>query len=264
MVVYIEYALAENFLIDGALLWLALVASKSEIRATKLFLGALSGAVFAVVCPLFALPKVVDYALKIAFAPCMCRLAYGKLKPKPRAKNFWVMTVVFFLLSFAFAGLLFAFCAQITPKGESYELARMPVVCTLCAGFVFTLGIPLLALGFYKKRALQRLLYDCVIENNGKNIKVKGFYDSGNSAEKNGLPVCFVSPDICYDLWGENTQEKIENLAVATVSGVKTVRLYLGTLYVENKRMKAYFAPAVNMISREYKLLLNAHSLTSV
>ena len=98
MVVYIEYALAENFLIDGVLLGLGLFATKSEIRIKKLFVGALSGAVFAVVVPLFSLPVALDYALKILFAPCMCRLSYGRLKPKPRAKNFWIFILRLFLL----------------------------------------------------------------------------------------------------------------------------------------------------------------------
>ena len=259
MVVYIEYAIAENFLIDGVLLWLALLATKSEIRIKRLLFGGLAGAVFAVVVPLFSLPVPLDYTLKILFVPCMCRLAYGRLKPKPRAKHFWILTVVFLLFAFAFAGLLFAFCTQITPKGERYELARLPVVFMLCAGFVFTLGIPLLTVEFYKKRALQRLLYDCVIENNGRRVQVKGFYDSGNLAQKNGLPVCFISPDIVYELFYDTAQT--ETLAIATVSGTKTITLYKGTLCFENKRTQAYFGLGVNMISREYKLLLNAHSV---
>ena len=54
----------------------------------------------------------------------------------------------------------------------------------------------------YRKRAQERLLYPCEITaSNGKRASVKGFYDSGNSAEKNGLPVCFLSLDIVYDLF---------------------------------------------------------------
>ena len=259
MVVYIEYAIAENFIIDGVLLWLALLVTKSRIQMKNLLLASVLGAVFAVAVPLFALSTLWDYALKVLFAPCMCKVAYGALKPKPRGKNFCVFVAVFFLLTFAFAGLLFAFCSQITPTGDSYELARAPIVGTLCAGLIFAVGIPLLAFKFYKKRGVQRLLYDCKIESNGKRIKLKGFYDSGNNAKKNGLPVCFLTPDIVYDLWGYTTPT--EKLAVATVSGTKTLPVYQGILYVEKKRIQAYFAPAVHMISREYKLLLNAYSV---
>ena len=68
--------------------------------------------------------------------------------------------------------------------------------------------------GLNSFKAVLAVIPQGVQDDYGKNIKVKGFYDSGNSAEKNGLPVCFVRPDICYDLWGESTQEKIEKVAM--------------------------------------------------
>ena len=264
MVVYIEYALAENFMIDGTLLCLSLYVSKNKILWKRLLLSALVGSVFAVTFPVFALQKWLDYTLKALCAVGMCLIAYGRLKPKPRFKNFVLFTGLFFAFSFAFAGMLIAFCNSFAFNGESYTLARAPIVLTVCCGVAFVALAVALARKLYKKRAIERLLYDCVIEKGGKKVAVKGFFDSGNCAEKNGLPVCFLSPDIVYDLCGDGVWEHNDEIAISTVSGVKTMRVFLAVICVNGKRQRAYFAPAVHMISREYKLLLNARSLTGV
>ena len=264
MVVYVEYALAENFIIDGTLLWLSLYVSKNKIFWKRLLLSALVGAVFAVAFPVFALRKWLDYTLKALCALAMCLIAYGRLKPKPRFKNSLLFIGLFFVFSFAFAGMLIAVCNAITFNGESFELARAPIVLTLCCGAVFVALAVATARRLYKKRAMERLLYDCVIEKDGKKIAVKGFFDSGNCAEKNGLPVCFLSPDIVYDLCGDGVWEHKDEIAISTVSGVKTMRVFLAVIHINGKKQQAYFAPAVHMISREYKLLLNARSLTGV
>ena len=52
MEIYIEYALAENFLLDAMLLWLAMKAAKQEISLWRIVLAAAIGAAFAVAFPL--------------------------------------------------------------------------------------------------------------------------------------------------------------------------------------------------------------------
>ena len=89
-----------------------------------------------------------------------------------------------------------------------------------------------------------------------------GFYDSGNQATKNGLPVCFVSPDLIYDLFSaevlEKTGQVYAEMSITTVNGRKTTVLYRGKIQTVGVEKEVYFAPAPNMISREYKILLNA------
>ena len=60
MEIYIEYALLENFFVDGTLLFLAIVASKQTLVWRKIILSAFLGAVFAVV----AIP--LSYRLRLS------------------------------------------------------------------------------------------------------------------------------------------------------------------------------------------------------
>lgn len=262
MVVYVEYALAENFLLDGMLLYLALRAAKRKIRKKRLFFAAALGAAFAVAFPLLPMPEFLAYLLKFAFGGLLCLVANGR-------GRYAATCVFFFGFSFVFAGALFALLNGFEVSGTksgSYELARAPATFTLCGGAAFAVFALDLVKKLYRKRAVEKFTYDCEIRANGKTAFAAGFWDSGNTAAKHGTPVCFVSPDIAYDLWESLALdgEKIvcEELAVTTMSGVKTVRLFKGTLIVKREDKTAekevYFSPSANILSRGYKLLLHS------
>lgn len=256
MVVYIEYALLENFLIDGMLLYLALRAARQTVRVKRLLLAAALGSAFAVAFPLVSLPTAAEYAVKLAFAPVLCAVAFGRVRK--RGKAFALFLALFFAFSSAFAGALFALLPALAISSDSYEIARAPATATLCGGAAFAIAAIDLVKKLYKKRATERFVYDCEIVCGTKSAKVRGFLDSGNTATKNGAPVCFVSPELVFSLWGEDAWQGYEELRITTVSGEKTARLYKGVLRTENGEREAYFSPAANMISREYKLLLHA------
>ena len=64
MEVYVEYAILENLLVDGALLYLAQTAAGQAVNLPRLLLASVLGAVFAVLCLLaaFTLGGVVQSA----------------------------------------------------------------------------------------------------------------------------------------------------------------------------------------------------------
>ncbi len=253
MVVYVEYAFLENFLLDGSLLWLSLLASKTPVRVKNLLFSAAIGGVFAVVYPLLALPDLLGQTLKIAVGFLLCFLVAGRVKSKKEWGRYAFICVCFFALTFVFAG-------AITAVGATGAWVWLAFI-------VLGVNTLLLVKKLYEKRARDRYIYDCEIAYNEKRIKVLGFYDSGNFARFQNIPVCFVSPDIIFDLFqdvamGEDSGQVCAEMAVTTVNGEKRVRLYRGELkIVEHKNIfikRVYFAPTVNMLSRGYKLLLNS------
>jgi hypothetical protein len=118
----------------------------------------------------------------------------------------------------------------------------------------------------YKKRTLHRFIYDCIITHKGKDFPIFGFYDSGNLVTKNGLPVCFLSPDVFYDIFGEEIFQKgtgqvCDEVAFTTLSGEKKLPVFCAELAIEKngQKCKVYFAPSANMLKREYPLLLSGN-----
>ena len=100
-----------------------------------------------------------------------------------------------------------------------------------------------------------------------ETIKAKGFFDSGNQALLKGRPVCFVSPELIYQLFGNEILkgggQVCDELKIQTMSGEKTVCAYEGRIRLrikgEELEKGVYFASSTNMLWREYNVIINAY-----
>ena len=92
---------------------------------------------------------------------------------------------------------------------------------------------------------------------------LQGFVDSGNRVMKNGLPVCFLSAEIYYDLFlsGDLAMDfTFEYVEIHTLSGEKRLPIKRGAIEIENgkerRKSEVYFASSTNMLSRGYKMII--------
>ncbi len=260
MVVYIEYAFLWNFLLDSVLLWLSLLAVRQKIKRVRLCLSALLGASFALVFPLLRLPLALSYVLKFSVGALLCLISFGRIKNKKEWDRYALNCTFFFAFTFTFGGAILGIFGENLKKGLILLVFSFLTVASL-----------LLIRKLYERRAVEKYVYDCVVAYREKRRLVFGFYDSGNLATCNGLPVCFLAPDVFYELWGEEiafAKEKIPcgemgEIALSTISGEKRTITRLGRLKMEIKKgetveKEVYFSPSRNMVLREYKLLLNS------
>ena len=260
MVVYVEYAFLENFLFDGALLCLALVASKTPLRRWRIVFAAACGGFFALVYPFLLLPVWCGLTLKISVGFLLCLLAFGRVKTKNEWGRYALSSILFFSLTFAFGGALSALQTAL-------NLSALPQLVIVGGFCVLCVATSVLIVKMYQKRRLHAYIYPCKVRANGKTRVDHAYFDSGNLASKNGLPVCFVSADIFYELFGEeilfSRGQVRDEMQITTMSGVKRTPLYKGEIEVrigqgERVEKQVYFALGTNMIDREYKVLLNA------
>lgn len=260
MVIFVEYAFMQNFLFDGALLCLALVSSKTPIKRRRIVFAAACGGFFALVYPLLTLPVWIGFVLKIAVGLLLCLLAFGRVKTKNEWGRYALSSVLFFFLTFAFGGALSALQTALCLS----ELPLLAVVGGFCVSCVIT---SVLIAKIYQKRRAYAFIYLCEARVNGKTRKAYGFLDSGNIASKNGIPVCFVSADVFYELFGDEILfsggQVCDEMQITTMSGVKKTALRRGEIVVSSGKGKraekqVYFALGANMINREYEILLNA------
>ena len=250
MTVYIEYAFLENFLLDGALLYLALKAGKISVRAGRLALSATLGGIFAILFPLLSLPVFLAFLLKSAVAVLLCVCAYPKGKIATNFRNFALVLACFFAFTFAFGGALIAL-----------NITGAFVGLGFCVLGVFALGFIKM---LYQKRAVEKFVYCCEIACKQRAVRVFAFYDSGNFASYKGSAVHFLSPEIYFELFKEEYLEtRLEKIVISTLSGEKALPVFQGDLRIREKGVEllikgAYFALSTNMLSRGYKLLLNS------
>lgn len=266
MVVYVEYAFLENFLFDGALLCLSLVASKQRLQWRKIVFSSIFGAVFAILFPLLALPSWMSFLLKFSCGFLLCIFPFGRLKTKKEWGRYAITSGFFFAFTFAFGGAL-------TGVYTSFSLQKSPPVLTVFGFCLLTACALLFTAKIYEKKRLHAYIYPCKAEINGKKIDALGFFDSGNLATKNGVPVCFVAADFFYEICGyeilfssEERGQVRDEMQITTMSGRRKIPLYLGKIELktggkESQKKSVYFAPATNMIQREYQILLNGRIL---
>ena len=259
MEIYIEYAFLENFLIDAMLLTLALKSAKQEIRVLRIVFSALLGSGFALVFPLLKLNAWLSVLLKALVGILLCLLAH-------KGKKRTLLTLsLFFLYSFALGGAILGisgFLSVSAERGDGYLLTSAPIGGVLAACVFFCLWVFGLARGIYRRRAVKRFVYACKITLGDRSVKTEGFLDSGNGAKHNGIPVCFLSPDLAYELLGE--REMTEEMTILTVGGEKQIKIFLADsleIYCAgqpNIIRKIYFSPSNGIRAREYKVIFNA------
>ncbi len=265
MTVYIEYAFLQNFLLDGVLLWLGRKATKTPVCWWRLSIAAALGGVFAVLFPLLSLGKWWGLLLKGAVGLLLPLLAYKRLQGRKAWGRYALNACCFFLFTFLFGGSLLSFAQNLFKE-------RLPALW-VGLGFVAMTAICLFLLKiFYKKRGIYQYIYPCTAIFGETRVQTQGFLDSGNLAMKNGLPVCFLSVDILYDIVGEKLLMESkgdgqvhDEMVIATMAGEKRLPLFRGEIQMEMggilRKKEVYFARAANSISREYKILLNARIL---
>ena len=258
MEIYIEYAFVENFLFDGVLLYLATKAAGAKTNRLRLILSAICGAVFALLFPLLYLPKFWNMLLKLSVGFLLCLLVVEGIKTKKDRGRYALTCIFFFIFSFSFGGILLAVT-------RDFFQGKVPSLLIIIAFSLLTASSCYLIKKLYAKRQTDAYVYDCTIFYKDKSQKARGFWDSGNLAMKNQLPICFLSPELFYALYEEVIFSKGEGqvwdeMQIQTVNGEKKVCLYKGEIELETPKGKikkqVYFTPSKNIISREYSLLL--------
>ncbi len=270
MVVYIEYVLLENFMLDGTLLYLACHAAKVTFSWKKLLISALLGALFALLFPLLHLPPFLEVWVKFFFGFVLCLIVFLPIKRQKDWGRYALSCCFFFLFAFGLGGTIFALYSTFSYTQNGYLTADVPITAVVCIGTIFTVFLRSLLKKWYRKRAIFRHIYNCAIAYKQRRVAVLGFYDSGNFASKNSAPVCFITPDIAYDLQSadifaetnKTTGQVCDEIVVASVGGEKTLPLFKADLEISTnsgvlRKTDVYFAVSPHIISREYKLLLH-------
>ena len=145
---------------------------------------------------------------------------------------------------------------------NGYLTESAPVGLVLSGSAVFAIVAVTLTKRLYRRRAMRRFVYPCKIELDGRTVKAEGFLDSGNRAQAGGIPVCFLSPDLAFDLLGDKVMT--EEMTIMTMGGESRIKIFLADsleIYCGDKPniiKKVYFAPSGNIRAREYKIILNA------
>lgn len=261
MELYIEDVFLENFFYDGGLLYLAFFATKERLSPLRWALASALGGVFAICFPLLRLPPFLQGTLKWAIGGLICLVAFPSIQNRKEGGRYALTLLFFLLFSFVFGGSLLAVFFAFPTIQEGYYLKKIAsplvFVCFSLLLFVSIFGIRY----WQGKKGIYQNLYLCKIYSAKTSREVRGFLDSGNLVCYEDRPVCFLSPDLIFDLFEEEILSKGEGqvcdeIRISTMAGERTLPLYQGEIEINGRKISVYFAPSRHRIGREYDVLL--------
>ena len=240
--VYIEEVALQNFVVNGALLSLAVTALKLPKSRIRVLLSALIGATFAVCLPFVGRALVVYKTCALLFI------------------------VVFSAISFIAGGAAYAFLGMTLTSGSALAYAGGKAVKYAVTGaFAFLWVFSWEAGRFAARRRISASdARSCELFINDNRLKVSCFNDTGNRIidSVTGKSVVILSNDIGKPY----VDEKSRKIEIATVHSVKSCPVVLADkIVIHNSDGDKVFekipvAVADNVFS-EFKLIYNADAL---
>lgn len=273
MVVYWEYAFAENFLLDGLLLYLALRCARTSVRPLNLLLAAALGGAEGVLLPLVAFPAWCVYPVKLLGGAVLVVTAVHKGSPK----GYLVACAAFFFFTFALGGMLtalYSFFGVEYVEGQGYLVEGAPVALIFTGAGIFTVLCARAIAFFYRYRKLKTGLYPCELEAGGRRLRRTAFADSGNCLSFRGEPVCVLSAASLIALFGAQPKET-GRITVTTVNGSRVSPVFLcERMTVNGRSYDGVYVTMGEIRTKEYQMILhtaflegereNTHSVKNV
>lgn len=257
MVVYWEYAFAENFMLDFVLLFLSLKCARARASPFRLVFSALAGAAEAVLFPLLTLPVWAAYILKFLGGALLVVIA---LPAKCSVKCGLVAGTAFFFLTFALGGLLvavYSFFGVAYQEGSGYLVESAPVGLVLGAAGFFLIAVVWAARGFYRYKRVASSVVAVKLTHRGKTVVWKGFADSGNCLSYRGEPVCVMPARAALALFHEE-KAPVGRMRIGTVTGGKETAVYkCDRMEIGRSVFRNVLFTVGEVRSREYTIILH-------
>ena len=201
MVIYVEYALIDNLIINSLLLNLTNKFLKLESRKLLIFLSALIGTIVALITPM--LPQFFSYISKLLLAIIM-PLIINRIKSLKKTIS---SIIVFLFLTMLFMGfcifICYTFNIEFITDSNGNLVYNFPIGLSvfLCC-FAYYIIKNLIKL-FYNKKHINNFTYDVILFNNNIVYKTKAFLDSGNFLCDTQLnkPICLINLTVFNNLY---------------------------------------------------------------
>ncbi len=203
MVIYLDLVILLNSLADAVILFLTARLSGISLRKRKLLSATLLGSFYSLVS--LIAPTVLQNAfVRLFVSACMVRIAYG------RQKMFFRILIVYYIISFVFGGMIYAFSASVNTVNILENLNwNVFVLVTLISFCVLTI----LFRGTLRHNVNQEIS-SAKIERCGKNVSLQVLFDTGHTLHDpcSGDPVLTVWAESLMELLNEEERSVIGQL----------------------------------------------------
>lgn len=211
MTVYVEYVLADNFILDYLLLKLTVKTAGKRICRVKIAASAALGAIFALFYPLTGLTGALLALLKTAFGAFMVLTSADFCG----YKDFLRTAGLFVSLTFVVGGAITGIYSILGLTETSDALIAFTVLPFW--------GICVISQRAYKKitkaALVKKFMRETEIKAFGITVQTTGFMDTGNGVYDEGVPVIFIDRKTASKFLDNGALFKMKKIPVTTVNG---------------------------------------------
>lgn len=249
MVLYIEYVLIDNLVIDYFLIRLLARIFKDKYKNINIILSLLIGVVGALILPYVNRYTVLAIMYRLLVAVLMITL----LKRYNSIKSVITRLICFITCTALLAGLIIgalnALSIRYTISGVMlYDLELpMGLLLAFVVGAVAILDRGLRVILTVATNS--KYMCDMVIEDKGSTIKIRGYYDSGNMVCVDGESVSIISIDSFMKLY---KNVSIINLIDGNVVGLNKIKYISVGGITTKERLLSFVVDKVVLGGREY------------
>jgi len=199
MVIYVEYVVIDNLIIDTLMLCLTNYFLKLRAKKTNIFLSSLIGTTVALISP--NLSSIINLLLKL---PLSCIMVLTCFKSK-KFKQFVLQLITFYICTFLMVGACLVLCElfgikYIVNNGFAYEY-KFPIGFALGVCFLTFVCAKNVISQIFLKHKLDKFIISTKIIDSGKEFKVTAFLDTGNKLIKDGKEISIIGYKTFYKLY---------------------------------------------------------------
>ncbi len=212
MIVYIEYVIINNVIIDYLMLKATFLLTGNPIKKRRLFLCAFLGGIVALLYPALEINQAILTLVKIMSGLLIVLLA----SEYKSGKNFYINAVIFFFYTFITGGVIIGVFNLFNVEYQSEFIVAIIVVPVY-----FVLRILAQVKDYiFRRKTVQSLIYKVKLSSDGQEIFSKGFLDTGNSLFDNGKPVILCDKHLVKELIGNRIAKiKFKKIEILTATG---------------------------------------------
>lgn len=199
MVIYVEYVIIDNMVIDCLILLTVKRLALQKAKKWRILLSSIFGTAFALISPI--VPSLVNLLCKPLVAVLMVAIAFGQ----NNAKKFCILLVLFFLSTFVYGGACLGICEMlgikyIVQSGAFYEY-KFPIGFALLVCFLTYICAKNIIRFCHKKHSKDNLLFEVKFQNLSRTKRAVAFLDTGNCVELENRPITIVNFEIFESLF---------------------------------------------------------------
>ncbi len=196
MVVYVEYVLIDNIIIDYMLLKAIFLILGRQIKKIRLIVSASFGGVFALILPMIENFPFVEIPYKLATGLFMVIIADKRFT----FRSFYLSALTFFGLTFLTGG---AITGIYNLLGLDYNSELSIATVFIPAYLMIKLAIKLIKY-FYRKKTDMNFTYKVSLSVGKTTLTAQGFLDTGNTLYEGVNPVILCGKSFAKKLIGDD------------------------------------------------------------